>query len=385
MAKKKAKATSSWFNNLLQGCWHALKWSVAFSFVLWLIIRLSPNSSSDDVPAIAESHPELAQVANLRRAEQTDQALQLIAQLLTKPAIFTQEQQSWLWQVQADIQQQYGHLHLARDALLEAISLSIHSEHSHILRQHVEQLTVAINEMQQERHLYQSYPNLRQTGYAQALQGDIVLLYVYLEDKLFQGWNGPARFAMRENIEQVGHWYQQQAEQYGKAAPRFEYHFYVVQTGRGISNQWLHSATFFEEAAPLLLEQMGFQDWQQMHTIMTNSGQRQLAVIFHSNQESRSFAKTCPQHIQGCNIEYVMLTEQSLERNQWLIPQVQAHETAHLFGAADLYNIEQAKDFATTDLMNYYSAQLKYAEITPVTAWALGWAPKPEAPFQLEE
>lgn len=385
MAKQKGKAPSSWFANVLKGCWHALQLCAALSFALWLLIKLSSTGAQSDVPALAENHPELAQVARLWRANQTEPALQLITQLINRPGSFSKEQQSWLWQVQADIQHQYGHFHLARDALSQAISFNEDPENRYRLRQQVEQLTAMIDSMQQERHLYQSYVNLRQTGYAQALQGDIVLLYVYLEDKLFQGWNGPARFAMREHIEQVGQWYQQQAVQYGKAPPRFEYHFYVLQTGRGISRQWLSSAAFFEEAAPLLLEQMGFQDWQQMHTIMTNSGQRQLAVIFHSNQEGRSFAQTCQHQTKRCNVEYVMLTEQSLERNQWLIPQVQAHEMAHLFGAADLYNIAAAKDYATTDLMNYYSAQLKYAEIAPITAWAIGWAPKPETPFHLEE
>jgi hypothetical protein len=81
-----------------------------------------------------------------------------------------------------------------------------------------------------------------------------------------------------------------------------------------------------------------------------------------------------------------MLTEKmSQNPYAWATPQVQTHEMLHLFGAMDLYNIRDAKDYAVTDLMNYYSQALKYADISPVTAWAIGWADQqPDTPFPIQ-
>ena len=109
-----------------------------------------------------------------------------------------------------------------------------------------------------------------------------MLLYVYLEDRLWQGWSGPQRYTMQQHLEQVTRWYQQQAKAYQQPSPSFDVHYYYVQTGRGISAAWLQSGEFFNEAAPLLLEQMGYRSWQQMRDLMTDNGKKQLAVIFHS-------------------------------------------------------------------------------------------------------
>ncbi len=80
-----------------------------------------------------------------------------------------------------------------------------------------------------------------------------------------------------------------------------------------------------------------------------------------------------------------MLTEK-MNHNafSWATQQVQSHEILHLFGASDLYNIKAAKNYAMTDLMNYYSQELKYATIEPITAWAIGWANLPKTPFNVE-
>lgn len=67
-----------------------------------------------------------------------------------------------------------------------------------------------------------------------------------------------------------------------------------------------------------------------------------------------------------------------------MIEQVQAHEILHVFGADDLYHISKAKNFAVTDIMNYYSSDINYATIDPITAWAIGWRGLPIVPFNVE-
>jgi hypothetical protein len=387
---KSSKPQASKLSKITTALGSLLKFTLVLGFFFYLLILLSPSSELDVADSAEGLHPELQHVIALREAEQDEQALALIAQMLTqsednRPLIFSANDQCWLYQQQTDIYLERGHRHLALASLDQCLGLAIDSERKPSLIKHRDSIQQHIDANQIERNEYQSYVNLQQSGYAKQLQGNVVLIYVYLEDNLWQGWSGTQRFMMREHIEQVGQWYQQQAQLYQQAKPSFEFHYYHVQTGRGISAEWLRSVDFFDDAAPLLLEQMGYNSWQQMHDLMTDFGKKQLAVIFHSNQDHRSFARSCPKRAEDCAIEYVMLTESSLDPQRWVVPQVQAHEMAHLFGAADLYNIQHAKDYATTDLMNYYSSQLKHAEISPITAWALGWAPKPAAPFELEE
>ena len=63
----------------------------------------------------------------------------------------------------------------------------------------------------------------------------------------------------------------------------------------------------------------------------------------------------------------------------------QAHESLHLFGADDLYNIKQSIYFATRDIMNYPSKYLDASVIEPVTAYGIGLInKKPEAPFKIK-
>lgn len=362
-----------------------LKFCFGLFISLVLLIELSDRQAEPAAVTAVKGKPEFQQISDLLYAGQDEPALAVIKQLLAGSNSYSAAERCWLLQTQGNIYLKRYHHHLARDAADSCLALTSAPEQRIDLLKWREQIQQRIDSNQAERAEYRSYANLRNSGYADRMQGDIVVLYVYLEDKLWRGWSGPQRYVMQQHMEQATHWYQQQAQVYQQLPPKFDVHYYYVQTGRGISANWLKSEAFFTDAAPLLLEQMGYRSWQQMHDLMTDQGKKQLAVIFHSNMEARSFASSCPKSSTDCQIEYVMLTEASLDANRWLVPQVQAHEMAHLFGAADLYNIDNAKDYATTDLMNYLSAELKYAEIAPISAWAIGWGPKPAAPFELEE
>lgn len=364
--------------------WSLSKFTFWLFIALVLLIKLSETGQSAKFKAAGEN-PDFKQIADLLDAGHEAPALAFTKQLLASTTAFSSLERCWLLQTQGEIYLKRRHHHLAREAADSCLALDIADNHRYEVLQWRNDIQQRIDSHQPERYLFKSYVNLRESGFAKQMQGEIVVLYIYLEDNLWQGWSGAQRYMMQQYMEQATLWYQQQAQVFQQPPPKFDVHYYYVQTGRGISANWLRSEQFFADAAPLLLEQMGFRSWQQMHNLMTGNGKKQLAVIFHSNLEARSFASSCPKQSTDCKIEYVMLTEESLVANRWLVPQVQAHEMAHLFGAADLYNISAAKDYASTDLMNYLSAELQYAEIAPITAWAIGWGPKPTAPFELEE
>ena len=64
----------------------------------------------------------------------------------------------------------------------------------------------------------------------------------------------------------------------------------------------------------------------------------------------------------------------------------QAHEALHLFGADDLYNIEQARYYAVRDIMNYPASILDASTIDDITAYSIGLTDqKPKTPFEIKE
>jgi hypothetical protein len=185
-------------------------------------------------------------------------------------------------------------------------------------------------------------------------------------------------------LNQVLQWYRDQASHYSLPALQLDVRYFILNSPKGIGKTWLRDPNFFNQAQGLLTQQLGYRDLASFIADIQGTHQTsQIALVFHANNQSRSFAHICYQY---CDTEYVMLTEKmSQNPYAWATPQVQAHEMLHLFGAMDLYNIRDAKDYAVTDLMNYYSQALKYADISPVTAWAIGWADQqPDTPFPIQ-
>ena len=62
----------------------------------------------------------------------------------------------------------------------------------------------------------------------------------------------------------------------------------------------------------------------------------------------------------------------------------QAHETLHLFGADDLYNLRSAGSYAPRDVMHYPSRLLSASTMEAITAFATGLRrDRPAAPFRI--
>ena len=290
----------------------------------------------------------------------------------------------WLYEKQADIYERRRHYHHAIDSYLQAYALS--QKMSYKIR--ANDLSEWIDQHQHERTQKTSYKDSRNTGIAKSLKQNVTIAYVYLDDRKGNKWSGKARMRNHHNITQVTKWYQREAKRYQIENLNIQVRYFFIKSPRGLSKKWLGSRAFFPAAVKLIASQLGYNGLNDfMQSIQGNDKQHQVALVFHSNSDARSFARTCPASAmyKGCQYEYVMLTEKmSCTHQAWSMTQTQSHEMLHLFGAADLYNINNAKDFAVTDLMNYYSSELKYANITPITAWAIGWSELPTTPFTVD-
>lgn len=350
-----------------------------------LCVYLVLNADKNAPPAVKTVPVELKADINLLQqqlnTEDYDAAMLLIEQLLAKTNPSQQQLKAWLYTQQGQIFQQRRHYHYAIRAFQHAMQyLPEKRQHA----RHIKQLQAAIDGMQSERLLYDRYLDARNIGMARQLSHQVTIAYFYLDDNKWSKWSTKSRQRNQANLEQVIHWYKSQAASYGIDNLDINVRYFFIKSPNGIAREWLRDAGFFLEAQSLISQQLGYRDLADFSQAMTSGSPRhQLALVFHANNQSRSFASVC--HAR-CHAEYVMLTEK-MNNNPfaWASPQVQSHEILHLFGAMDLYNIRQAKDYAVTDLMNYYSQSLKYATIDPITAWAIGWQQAlPKTPFKVD-
>jgi len=327
---------------------------------------------------------EVQEIDDLLKRGSDDTAMPLITALIHK---INTEQNSllvWLHSQQAQIHRNRQHYHYAIDSLKQA---SLLLKNSWYIEKKISHLQASIDRQQKERTFNDSYSNSRNSGIAKRLKNDVTIAYIYLDDNKWSKWSAKLRQKNHFNIDQVTQWYQTQANHYDVDSLNIDVRYFYVKSPKGLSKEWLREAAFFKHAQSLIAQQLGYTDFKAFTDALANHNPyHDVALVFHTNNQARSFAISCANiRHNRCKNEYVMLTEK-MNHNpySWATQQVQSHEILHLFGASDLYNIKAAKDYAVTDLMNYYSQELKYATIEPITAWAIGWANLPKTPFNVE-
>lgn len=319
-------------------------------------------------------------IQSASRNQDWDQAAPLLDTMLAATDTLPKDVQYWLWVQQAKVKQSRMHWHHGIRALEQAYQLNPKSH----LRDRIHRLQQHIDSNQTERHQHKRYRSGKGQGMSHDLRWHIQIAYLYIDDNKFSRWSGQQRLQNQARFETVVDWYQQQAKAYGIDNLSFRVRYFVLRSPRGLARAWLREPSFFPYIMEQTLKQLGHRSLQQFTDSLKQSDSDQVALVFHSNSSARSYAQICLSGYR-CDHEYVMLTEAiGKGQTEWALPQVQAHEILHLFGAADLYNITGAKNYAVTDIMNYYSKDLKYASIDPITAWAIGWAEQPKAPFRID-
>jgi hypothetical protein len=345
--------------------------------------NLSKTAANDIHNIPAPYTDKLFQIEQQLRDGNFDLAMPLITELLTQLPDNYKQTKAWLYEQQAQIQHQRRHDHYAIASLKHANSFSVNP---HVFDNKIARLQADIDARQTERNLYERYKDSRNSGTARVLKNEVTIAYIYLDDNGWSKWSAKARQKNQFNIEQVTRWYQQQAALYGVDKLDISVRYFSITSPNGIAKEWLRKPAFFHYAQGLLTQQLGYQNLKAFEEeLADHNPYHHIALAFHSNNQARSFALSCPHKSRRCHSEYAILTEKmGYTPYSWATSQVQAHEILHLFGASDLYNIKMAKDYAVTDLMNYYSEQLKYATIDPITAWSIGWANLPKTPFKVD-
>lgn len=255
------------------------------------------------------------------------------------------------------------------------------------LREQMTRLESVIEQANRERDQESVYRASPYVGPAFALKGRVVVAYVFVSDKGAGSWGVRQRdFALRA-WQRAERWLQQAAAGYGESLT-FNQRVFIVdrapqikrlQVGSG-EGQLKHAA----QVAHLVAEQLGEKNMIAFLSRLKREEQAdQAALIMHLDRDERSFATRC---MGGCSSsgEYVFLFESATAKKWQSMEYAQAHETLHLFGADDLYQIKGAKYFATRDIMNYVPRVLRASELGAVSAYGVGLLDeKPEAPFEI--
>lgn len=392
-----------------------------WTFALLCLFLLVNFSEPDQITSNDESHETqtrkaksemasmqafprfLSAYQNIKKLEQSKLSIEVIEQALEiaaedgfdNPVILRQ-----LHLMKADIHEEKWHTHFAIESLLAAQKLKFDRQTD----RKIKQLRKYIARVEQERNLNQEYVATRHSGPAKTLTGKVLVAYIFIDDGVKTRWSDKSLRRSQQTLRRVQNWQIAQSKRYAVKNIEFINKTYMVQRNPKLkalsSLSDKTSDEYVEKLVKTAMEHLGAKDVEdfigrQMDLVGADQG----AIIFHSNFNRRSFAHRCGythrvtyykngveqvEMISRCHDEFVMLMEQ-VKRNRWdKLHYAQAHEILHLFGADDLYNIENASNFALVDIMNFQSKNIGDSEISPVTAYAIGWRDKkPKTPFKI--
>lgn len=347
-----------------------------------MIFLIFGIGQKDTEQQLINEFPELSPVINLLAHDEIG-ALKLINQLRIAQA--TQQnikRQYWLHHKAAEIYQQRRQYHKAIDAYGKVQLIKADSG----IAETIIALEQEIGKRQKERKQREFYRDIRNSGIAKMLQGKVVIAYIFVNDNHWSRWSNKDRLYAIDKSKLVTQWYKEQSHTYNIKNLSFEPRYFMLNMKQNLSAKRIKRRDYFKYLSGQLITQLGYDSIENWLNVLTkNDKNTQVALVFHSNNSERSFALPCRFQKEKCFYEHTQILKKTKkERWHWPLEQTLAHEILHLFGADDLYSIKNARDFATTDIMNYLSADLAYDEITPVTAWAIGWHPRPKTPFTLE-
>lgn len=247
----------------------------------------------------------------------------------------------------------------------------------------VQRVLEAVNEERAQRQTYLASPH---SGPAASLKGKVVVIYLFIKDKSSGTWSLRDRTHTINTWGQVEKWLSHKAKNYGSDVT-FTRRLFLVDKHPELNrlqvgdvSQKFHNA---ERVVQLVAGQFGHADIGSFAEEIRQQEQADQAVlVLHLSKSARSFASRCMGYCGKGNSEFVFLMESNRPRFWQALEYAQAHESLHLFGADDLYNIRDARNYAARDIMNYPSSRLWGSTMEDITAYAIGLKKyPPKAPF----
>jgi len=245
-----------------------------------------------------------------------------------------------------------------------------------------------VNDINRERNKRDVYLASPHVGPAAELKGKIVLIYIFLIDSGGNGWSLRDRTYAQNTWRTAQSWLTEKAQHYGSRVS-FSQRLFLVDRNPQIRR--LRVGDFnskfknSQRVATLVAQQLGYPNLLTFtEQIKAQEHADQAMVLFHLARDGRSYATRCMQRCSNLG-EYAVLLESAHSKKWQALRYALAHESLHLFGADDLYNIRRAKYYEVRDIMNYPSSQLQVSTLEALTAWSVGLdVARPHTPFRIK-
>ena len=278
----------------------------------------------------------------------------------------------------------YAHLWRYQEALA-AFKNAYALQSSTQLLEHITSLEQYLTEqVTTEERPRSFYTVMRNFGPAKHLTGKTVVAYLFIETNQSQ-WSSLDRQQAISTLEFAQQWYTKQAKDHQVTEPTFVNRVFHIEGDPMMSR--FHSTLSIQSPSDdftrYAVSKLGFDTPSQFLKKVKQEEQADNAMLFlHLNKHARSFAWPCT--YRWCEEEYTFILEPIKDPRWQSLHYTIAHEGLHLFGADDLYNIKNAKTYATNDIMHYASRYLEDSEINSLTAYAIGWSDlKQRTPFPI--
>ena len=241
-----------------------------------------------------------------------------------------------------------------------------------------------MNKERNNRSVYLASPNV---GPAAILAGRIAVAYVFVRDRSGGAWGLRDRELALASWGMAEAWLAARARQYGTNV-RFTRRVFLVDRNPEVRRlQVGYGRSFASDdaaVARLVADQLGATSVLGfLYILQYHARADQAVMILHLARDGRSLSRRCLESC-GPDGEFAYVLDAVTPKGWDRLAYAQAHETLHLFGADDLYNIRGAYDYAARDIMNYPSRLLRASTLEPITAYATGLQrERPAAPFRI--
>ena len=248
----------------------------------------------------------------------------------------------------------------------------------------------AVDGLNDERNQHSAYRASPDRGPVRVLSGRVAVINLFVEDGGGGTWGLKQRDFMQRARGRAERWLQQRARSYA-AEVSFSHRDFLLKHSPDLKRLKVSadSSKRFRQGELLLrkaVRELGEHTVRSfVKRILREEGVDQAAMMVYLPRKGRSWARRCHGR---CSLpaEYSVLMVSPRGSGWQRAEYAWAHESLHLFGADDLYNVKGARYYAPRDIMNYPSRVLMASTLEPLTAFAVGLrSTAPATPFPIQQ
>jgi len=373
--------------------WFVTPFVAYYLFANFLSITLSVGPREASRSQQPEVAGQIVAIEQAMRDDQYDRALTL-AEAITDDVLNNRQlEKEWIvryWENKGDVHANLWQFIDASYCYRKARETTGSIRLRWRLGKKIDRINQSIQQSNRERNLKDTYHAARSTGPAAALTGKVAIICLYVKLNNTGGWGLKDRTTALRALQIAKQWLQANAAVYGSDLKFVERQFVVTRSPmlsrisiKGEQSVKENIGAIVQWSMKALREPsvLGF-----LERIRKEESADQSILLLHINDRKRSFAYRCDGTCHPYYGEFAFLLEPTYaSRWQWMA-YAMAHESLHLFGADDLYNIRSATYYHPRDIMNYPSRFLSTSTLEGITAYAVGLLDqKPPTPFDVTE